>query len=68
MKTGRNGGAQEPVFLCVFLLICLTGLAIVFVPIFKSSLINPLKDPLFIALVLLIVLIVMIAVRTINQK
>ena len=68
MKTGRNRGGQEIIFFFVFLLICLTGLVIVFIPIFKSSLINPAKDSLFIALVLLIIFIVIVAVRKINQK
>jgi ABC-type transport system involved in multi-copper enzyme maturation permease subunit len=68
MKTGQNRRGQEIVFFFVFLVICLTGLVIVFIPIFKSSLINPAKDSLFIALVLLMVLIVMVTVRKINQK
>ena len=68
MKTVKNRGGLEIVLFFVFLLICLTGLVIVFVPIIKSSLIKPAKDSLFIALVVLIVLIVMVAVRKINQK
>jgi len=68
MLTGKNKGEQEIVFLCVFLLICLAGLVIVFIPIVKSSLINPAKDALFIALVLLIGLFTLVTVRKINQK
>jgi ABC-type transport system involved in multi-copper enzyme maturation permease subunit len=68
MLTGRNKGEQEIIFLCVFLLICLAGLVIVFIPIIRSSLINPAKDALFIALVLLIALFVTVTVKKINQK
>lgn len=65
---GRNKGGQEIVVLCVFALICLAGLVIVFIPIIRSSLINPAKDALFIALILLIALFVTVTVKKINQK
>ena len=68
MITGRNRRGQETVFFFVFLLIALAGLVVVFIPIFKTSLINPAKDALFIALVVLTILIMMVFVRNINQK
>ena len=68
MITGRNRRGQETVFFFVFLLICLTGLVIVFIPIFKTSLINPVKDALFIALVVLFISIMAVFIRNVNQK